>query len=516
MKININIEKNYKIILLLIIIVGFGLRLININKHLLWCDEAETVINSTQIITDGYPNAYYNNQLIYENADSVKIPVDDPIYKYASVNYLGSKYENNKGWFTYYFLAPWLKIFGFSELSARLPFLLFYILTALLIFIFSQKIWTNKKISLIACLIFSLDFWSIQYGNQARYYSPLIFSSLLTLYYNYLYITDKKNIYLFLTTSSLLLTFHTHIILFLVLALFLFYYNFIKNKYLKINKVFIWNFIYLLIGTIPWLILVKFWTNFYSHVVHDSSGSAHGNMTKILWLFLISIIYFYSKALSKITPKLNLEFKKIKFEYLSSYVIFAIIFIPLLIPSESLESRVFISLLPIILMLIGNFLYNFVINIKKRKYYIFCIFILSILYYILFFSLNGTYDAFKVDWIKKTIQYSNDSGLEKKDIILTNWQNLSFTLYSEQTVYHIAVLREDFINNFPNRILAVFQLNREKDTFFDTITFYKPRNNDQLILRKYLNRFDRLKNCPMSYIQENVVIFDCPALDKID
>lgn len=515
MKININVEKNYKIILLLIIIVGFGLRLININKSILWHDEAETVINSLQVITDGYPNAYYKNQLIYENGDAIKIPINDPIYKYASSNYFGSKYENNKGWFTYYYLAPWLKIFGFSELSARLPFLLFYILTVLLIFLFTRKLWINKKISLLACLLFSLDFWSIEYGYRARYYAPLIFSVLLTLYYNFLYVADKKNKYFFLTTSALLLTFHIHIIIFVVLTLFLFYYDFLKNKYLKIDKTFIWNLIYLLLGTIPWLILVKFWTNFYTHVANNSGGSVQTMAGKFLWLALILVIYFYFKILIKIIPKINNEIKKIIPQYLSTFIFFIIILTPVLIPSESFESRIFVCLLPILSIILAYVLYNlFVTDGQVKKYHAFLLLIILSLYYMLFFVLNYNFANFKTDWIVKTIQYAKDNKFEKDDIIITNIQNLTFSLYTNYTTYNIAVVTENFVNSYPNRILAVFYLNETKDQIFDTITFSKQSDNNESYLEKYTNNIDRLKNCEMYNIQENVIIFDCPSLNS--
>lgn len=511
MKINLNIEKNYKIILLGIMVIGLGLRLININKSILWHDEAETVINSLQVITDGYPNAYFKNQPIYENGASIKIPINDPIYKYASSNYFGSKYENNKGWFTYYYLAPWLKIFGFSELSARLPFLLFYILTTILIFLFTQKLWANKKISLLACLLFSIDFWAIEYGYRTRYYAPLIFSALSTLYFNYLYITNKKNKYLFLTTSALLLTFHIHIIIFLTLLLFLFYYDFIKNKYLKINKIFIWNALYLLIGTIPWLILVKFWTNFYTHASNATGGLTEIKLIKLLWLLLIAVTYFYYKILIKLAPKFTEEIKKIITKYLPIFILLTIIFVPILIPGESLESRVFICLLPIMSIIVANVLYNLlIISRPQKKYYAFFLLIILFLYYILFFAMNFNYGNYKTDWIEKTIQYAKDNKFQKDDIILTNLQCLSFAVYSEQITYDISVVREDFINNYPHRILAVIYLGEFNDKKSEN--FKKLNDKNGISLEEYINSIDRIKNCPMFNIQENVVVFDCPSL----
>ncbi len=515
MKIKVDLEKNYKIILLIITLFGLGLRLININKDLLWADEAETVINSLQVIKDGYPNAYFEGEPIYENGESIKAPIEDPVYKYASSNYIGSKYENNKGWFTYYYLAPWLKIFNWSELSARLPFLIFYILTSILIFLFSQKLWENKKISFLASLLFALDFWSIKYGQQARYYSPLILSSLLALYFNYLYILHQKNKFLFLTTTALLLTFHIHIIAFLILIIFILYYNLIKNRHLKINRIFLVNILYLLSGTLPWLILVKFWTNFYTHLANEEVIKDEATIAKLFWLIIILLIYSSYKLLTKICPEYTKIIKKISPEYLSIFTIIFIIFIPLLIPGESWSSRIFIPLLPIIMMILAYVLYKLLTPPGEYlKYYISYLIFLPGLYLLLFFAMNNQMYAFKTDWIKETLNYSDTNRFQQNDIILTNWQVLSFILYSEKKVYDINVIRPDFINNHPNRILAVFWLADEIGVTTNTTDEEKQIGKDYYISEKYVKNIDRLKSCKKSNINQNTIIFDCPPLEK--
>ena len=86
-------NKKYLLLLGLIIVLGFCLRYINIGKHILWVDEAETVINTIQVIEDGYPHGYFKGQPIHENISYIKI--EDPVYRYASTNYYGSKYENS-------------------------------------------------------------------------------------------------------------------------------------------------------------------------------------------------------------------------------------------------------------------------------------------------------------------------------------------------------------------------------------------------------------------------------------
>ena len=151
-------NKTEIIILGLIVIVGFGLRLIGIDKYLLWHDEAETVINAQQILDVGYPNGEYKGQPIFENGSY--IPSASEKYEYESTNYFGSKYERNKGWLTYYFLAGFLKIFGFSNYSVRLPFVLLSLLTVILIFFLGQAAF-SVQVGLLAASIHAFNFWVI-------------------------------------------------------------------------------------------------------------------------------------------------------------------------------------------------------------------------------------------------------------------------------------------------------------------------------------------------------------------
>ncbi|MBT6691637.1 hypothetical protein HOB10_04890 [Candidatus Parcubacteria bacterium] len=496
-------NKKYLLLLGLIIVLGFCLRYINIGKHILWVDEAETVINTIQVIEDGYPHGYFKGQPIHENISYIKI--EDPVYRYASTNYYGSKYENNKGWLTYFYLAPFIKTFGFSELSSRLPFLLFYILTTIVIFFFTNRLLKNKKIALVASLIFAIDILAIYYGKQARYYSIFMFLGVSSMYLNYLYIHSKKNIHLWLLTTSLILTFHTHITLFAFLVLFYFYYDFIRTKKIKFNKAILYNALYLLVLTVPWLILVKFWVNFTTHDVKDNR-----EIIKVLWLLIVFLI-----PLSVKLTRVMLGYKgKLKItntvnDYLATFSIAYIIFVPIIIPAESITSRVFAPLIPIFAIIITQLFYQ----ASKKLWKIHSFFIITtITLYIMLFMANGLgADYGNANYINTILKYTEEKNLGSDDIIVSNWNALSLKLYSDHQVYPVRPLRPDFFNNYPNRILAVFVY---KQIYFPGSGFTREDARELDFWLKAFNEIsDRLKTCKQVDLGiADTIVLDCPAL----
>ena len=503
----------HKNLLLLILIIAFGifLRTININRYLTWQDEAETIINSIQVIEDGYPHGYFKGKPMFESISFIKI--NDPIYRYASANYYGSKYENNKGWLTYYYLAPFIKTFGVSETSTRLPFLLFYVLTTIVLYAFSNKLFKNKKIALLATFIFAIDYFAIYYEPQARYYAITIFLSLLSLYLNYLYIHSKKSKHLFLLTTVIILIFHTHIILCLSLGLFFIYYDFIKTKKIKFNRYIIYNLAYFLLFTIPWLILVEFWVNFHTHNVLDNKESI-----KILLPLMAIITYIIIIFIKKILEnKTKIEISKTINIYLLYSCLTYVVIVPMFIPIESFTPRLFIPLIPVCSIIFAKLFYEIFKNkktLKKNTTYI----LIILLIYILLLTKTGHYENYgTTNNIRDMINYAKEINLTQEDMITLNWQDLPLSLYTDYNVYHTTTLQADFFNNYQGRILAIFLYKHiEKDlpkksvlsTYVNTHKFWLIDNDNFKIY------YPRLSTCEQKTLGNDILLFDCPALSE--
>ena len=81
-----------------------------------------------------------------------------------------------------YFIIIWIwtKLFGFSEVSARLPSVIFGLLTIWLVFLIGRKLY-SKTLGILAALLLALNPLHIYYSQEARMYSMAAFAVVLNL-----------------------------------------------------------------------------------------------------------------------------------------------------------------------------------------------------------------------------------------------------------------------------------------------------------------------------------------------
>ena len=84
---------------------------------------------------------------------------------------------------TYYILLHhWILLFGDSEVSLRIPSAIFSVLSVL----FTYKVGNilfDRRVAAIAALLLALSGFSIYYAQEARMYSLLAFTSVLSVYF---------------------------------------------------------------------------------------------------------------------------------------------------------------------------------------------------------------------------------------------------------------------------------------------------------------------------------------------
>lgn len=148
-------NKRISYILISIIILSLLLRVYYLEKESLWLDEGHSVNISKGSISE----------IIYK-AD---IDPNPPLY--------------------YIVLHFWMKLFGDSEFSIRLPSVIFGILSIYLVFKLGELIY-NRDIGIICSFILSISQYHIRYSQEARAYSLLV---LLVLLSNYYFIKVLKN-----------------------------------------------------------------------------------------------------------------------------------------------------------------------------------------------------------------------------------------------------------------------------------------------------------------------------------
>ena len=130
------------------------------------------------------------------------------------------------------------------------------------------------------------------------------------------------------------------------------------------------------------------------------------------------------------------------------------------------------------------------------------------------FGLRAQMFYGKNSWINSVIRYAQETNLKNDDLLITNWHDLTLSLYTDYNIYPLYTLNPDFVNNYPNRVLAIMSLK----AMIPNGTTNKPRIHENLILEeaRFYNFSDRLKNCKKVYIDQYTLIFDCPKLENYE
>ncbi len=205
-------------LIIIIIFIGFLLRLYNLSYQNIWLDEAFSIYHSQQSLAH-----------ILDLKDNTP-----PLY--------------------YLLLNGWIQITGSSELSARLLSVFFGTISIFIIYLLGSLIF-NKKAGIYSAFLLAISPVHIYYSQEARTYSLLFLLTLLSMYF---YVkqrdgSSKKSIFGYLVSSVLLIYSHLYGILILLAQNFHQFsiYNF---KYSRKLKFWISLQIIIIILYIPWLL----------------------------------------------------------------------------------------------------------------------------------------------------------------------------------------------------------------------------------------------------------------------
>src|SRR3989344_1581378 len=142
----------------LILLLAFILRLVNLNQSL-WWDEA---IN-----------------IVYARSSDLWWFVT----KYSVGDF------HPPGWFA--ILWGWGYVFGFSEISVRLPSVIFGVATVWLIYLLGKELF-SRKVGLLAALFLAIAPLHIYYSQEARMYVFAAFAVTLSFYFLHHLIVSRK------------------------------------------------------------------------------------------------------------------------------------------------------------------------------------------------------------------------------------------------------------------------------------------------------------------------------------
>ncbi len=184
-------------LVLAVTVIAFGLRLYRLGVNDLWYDEVLSVVISRNLSIDWNPPLYF------------------------------------------IILHYWIKLFGSSEFALRFLSLIFSVLSVPCLYILGEKIF-NRRVGLYACGIMALSGFHIWYAQEARPYSLSILLSILSTYFFFRFLTEKKILLAFFCSLFTVLGFFSNITyyhLFLLFAQFLAAGIFIKKNFY--SKLFI-------------------------------------------------------------------------------------------------------------------------------------------------------------------------------------------------------------------------------------------------------------------------------------
>lgn len=123
--------------IILTLLLGLGLRLINLNQSL-WLDEAISI------------QAVSNFNLVTLVTEFTKFDLHPPLY--------------------YTVLWIWSGIFGISEISIRLPSVFFGVATIFIVYLVGKKLF-SRRVGFIAALLLAINPLHVYYSQEARMYS---------------------------------------------------------------------------------------------------------------------------------------------------------------------------------------------------------------------------------------------------------------------------------------------------------------------------------------------------------
>ena len=226
MKFNLNEKKKNTILFAFILILAIGIRLISWPNAIsqINIDEAMTAFNANCIATSG-TDMYGTSFPVYLEA-----------WGWAGQSVM-----------LLYFMAFFIKLFGFSMITIRLPMLLISIISIIVLYNFTKRIFGNTKLALGAMAFVSICPWHFMQSIWSIDCNMFPHFMLISIYLLYRGITDKKWM-LYLSMLFFALTMYTYGVSIYIVPFFLLIsaiYLFIKKK-VSIKNLLICIGIYLL------------------------------------------------------------------------------------------------------------------------------------------------------------------------------------------------------------------------------------------------------------------------------
>lgn len=261
---------------MLVLATGTWLRVTNLEKRLLWIDEAESAINALTILQHGVPVDHYLGMPIYENALIRKWPESDE-YEFKDISYSNLGVSIYHGWLPLYSMAASFALFGISPdepasspsvvhteeemsrrtIAPRLPSIIFSILFLMLLFQLGREL-GGIEVAWTALIAGSFASGCVYFGSQARYYALTLLLVVACGLMLWRMIKRGRWQEYILGGICLVLLFHTHILACTVMIILIILFSpMMRHHRYFLGKTATVALI-LGMGTVPWIILTGY------------------------------------------------------------------------------------------------------------------------------------------------------------------------------------------------------------------------------------------------------------------
>jgi len=394
-----------------IIFLAIFLRIINLNQSL-WLDEAVNIV-------------YAKSSTFWWF-----------VTKYSTGDF------HPPGWFA--ILWIWGHIFNFSEVSSRLPSVIFAALTVFLTYLIGRSLF-SKSVGLMAVVFLSLAPLHIYYSQEARMYSFAAFSVTLSSYFLIKLIKKEKGAIIVYAFSVFLVLYSDYIAYFALAAQFLFVLFYSRTMFKK----YILSLCLGLLSIIPWLFIfpaqlkkglelsgsVKGWSDVVGGVgiketvllpvkILIGRVSFENRSLYFIFVFITGLTDFIILIKGILVQGKNITF--LLFWLLIPPII--AIFISFWIPVFSYFRFIFI--LPAFYLLLG-------FGVSKFGRFSKAFFVVIILSEVLFSSMYLSQKQYqREDW-KDAVKFVNENANNNDLVIFKNQEILAPLLYYQRSGIHV-------------------------------------------------------------------------------
>ena len=146
--------------LILLLVISFVFRIYKLDFQSPWIDELFTMINSS------------SEKSFIEIYQLLKVDVHPPLY--------------------YYIVNVFFHIFGDSSFVARFVSVLFGVGGLLALYYLAKELFNKKTIGIIAVLLLTINHFHIYYSQEARMYTMLFFTSIMSFIFLIKFIKKKE------------------------------------------------------------------------------------------------------------------------------------------------------------------------------------------------------------------------------------------------------------------------------------------------------------------------------------